>query len=93
VKNGAPADKVDAAMTEYYGRVPGRSGEYCLSVGACTQEQLNRSLAEQAAERDDYDEASRYRASTIEDTHRSVLDHLDDARSQIAALIAHYRRT
>jgi phosphoserine phosphatase len=78
-------------MQQYYGRVPGRSGEYCLDHGACTAEQLNKALAEQATERDDFGEAAKYTASTIEDTHRSVLEHLDAARRQVAELIAGHK--
>ena len=87
VKYGASPDKIDAAMGEYYGRVAGRSGEFCLERGACTQDQLNRALAEQAVEREDFDEASRYTASMIEDTHKSILEHLDKAREQVASLV------
>jgi hypothetical protein len=93
IEYGADPVKIDSAMADYYGRVPGRSGEHCLRVGACTPEQLNRALAKQAEQREDFGEASKYTASTIEDTHRSVLKHLDAARAQVKALIASHKVT
>jgi len=91
VKHGADPVKVDAAMTEYYGRTQGMSGEYCRDVGACTQGELDRALAEQAAEREDFGEASKYLSSAMEETHKQILEHLNRAREQVTALIESHK--
>lgn len=87
IKHGAEQSAVDAAMTEYYDR--GRCGEYCLERGACTREQLELALSEQAAERGDFEEAGRIVMSAIESTRQTVRDHLSDIRAQISTLLPH----
>jgi hypothetical protein len=88
VEEGADQALVDAAMSEYYGRVAGKSGEHCLARNACTAGQLNRALARQAKEREDFDEAGKYIATNLSDTHKEALEHLDQARTLIAQMIA-----
>lgn len=85
VKFGADQNAIDAAMLDYYSR--GRCGEYCLSVGACTQEQLNKALAVQAAEREDYAEAIKFISSTIDVTHNKTMELLTKFRDQLDEMV------
>jgi|WetSurMetagenome_2_1015567.scaffolds.fasta_scaffold47394_3 hypothetical protein len=57
IKHGAAPERIENASTTYYDR--NRFGEYCLEQGACTKQQLDAALAEQAIERGDYAESDR----------------------------------
>jgi hypothetical protein len=88
VKYGAEQAKIDSASETFYVNQNKLFGEFCVASKACTRDQLNLSLSEQAAERGDYDEATKYIERNAVSSHMRILEHLGVMAAQIALLMS-----
>ena len=86
IKHGADPMKIDAAGIAFYERQARLFGEFCVSTGAATRDQLHLALSEQAAERGDYREASRSALMALEELHVALIENLTMASKRIAKL-------
>ncbi|MEM2161030.1 MAG: hypothetical protein QXN55_08765 [Candidatus Nitrosotenuis sp.] len=85
VRHGANENKVSMAALEYYGR--NMFGEYCVNVGACTREQLNLALSDQAIERGDFEEATNILKENNTNAHKYVIGILNKSRGNLNELL------
>lgn len=91
VRYGAERTKIDTAGETFYAQQARLFGEFCVSRGACTREQLEMALAEQAIERGDFDSAHQSVIEALERVNRKKFAHLETMAMQIDLLVSGLR--